>query len=38
MEELIIQQIENEIKRFDEILSMEDKNDLTLQEYKKNMQ
>lgn len=35
MEEIIIKRIEDEIKRFDEILSMEDKNNLTLQEYKK---
>lgn len=35
MEKLIIDRIKSEINRFDEILSMEDKNNLTLQEYKK---
>lgn len=35
MEKLIIKQIESEINRFDEILAMEDKDNLTLQEYKK---
>lgn len=35
MEKLIIDRIKSEINRFDEILAMEDKNNLTLQEYKK---
>ncbi len=35
MEELIIDRIESEIKRFDEILEMEDTDNKTLQEYKK---
>lgn len=34
MEQLIINKIESEIKRFDEILEMEDKDNLTLQSYK----
>ena len=34
MEQLIINKIESEIKRFDEILEMEDKDNLTLQAYK----
>jgi len=34
MEELIINKIESEIKRFDEILEMEDKDNKTLQIYK----
>lgn len=36
MEELIINKIKDEIKRFDEILQMEDKDNLTLQSYKNN--
>lgn len=36
MEELIINKIENEIKRFEEILQMEDENNLTLKQYKNN--
>ena len=36
MEELIINKIESEINRIDEILAMEDKDNLTLQMYKKN--
>ena len=35
MEELIIEQIKKEINRFEEILKIEDKENLTLQEYKK---
>lgn len=36
MEELIINTIESEINRFNEILEMEDKDNLTLQSYKNN--
>lgn len=36
MEELIINKIENEINRFNEVLVMEDKDNLTLQSYKNN--
>lgn len=36
MEELIINKIKDEIKRFDEILQMEDKDNQTLQSYKNN--
>lgn len=36
MEELIINKIKDEIKRFDEILQMEDKDNQTLQNYKNN--
>ena len=36
MEELIINKIKDEIKRFDEILLMEDKDNQTLQNYKNN--
>ena len=36
MEELIINKIESEINRFDEVLAMEDKDNLTLQDYKNN--
>ena len=35
MEELIIEQIKKEINRYEEILKIEDKGNLTLQEYKK---
>ncbi len=36
MEKLIINKIKSEISRFDEILQMEDKDNLTLQNYKHN--
>lgn len=36
MEQLIINKIESEINRFDEILQMQDKDNLTLQSYKNN--
>ena len=36
MEKIIINKIKSEIERFSEILEMEDKDNLTLQEYKKN--
>ena len=36
MEELIINKIESEINRFDEILQIEDKDNQTLQNYKNN--
>ncbi len=36
MEELIINKIESEINRFNEVLAMEDKDNLTLQSYKNN--
>lgn len=36
MEQLIINIIESEINRFDEILQMQDKDNLTLQSYKNN--
>ena len=36
MEELVINKIKSEISRFDEILQMEDKDNLTLQSYKNN--
>lgn len=36
MEQLIINTIESEINRFDEILQMQDKDNLTLQSYKNN--
>lgn len=35
MEEIIINRIEQEINRFNEILAMEEKDNLTLKEYKK---
>ena len=38
MEELVIKRIEDEIKRFNEILKIEDDNNLTLQEYKTKYQ
>lgn len=36
MEDLVINKIKSEINRFDEILQMEDKDNLTLQKYKNN--
>lgn len=36
MEQLIINKIESEINRFDEILQMQDTDNLTLQSYKNN--
>lgn len=36
MEQLIINKIESEIHRFDEILQMQDTDNLTLQSYKNN--
>lgn len=36
MEDLVINKIKSEINRFDEILQMEDKDNLTLQKYKSN--
>lgn len=36
MEELIIDKIKSEINRFNEVLAMEDKDNLTLQSYKNN--
>lgn len=36
MEELVINKIESEINRFDEVLAMEYKDNLTLQAYKNN--
>ncbi|MBR3163572.1 MAG: hypothetical protein IKF17_05695 [Clostridia bacterium] len=36
MEQLIINKIESEINRFNEVLTMEDKDNLTLQSYKNN--
>ena len=36
MEQLIINKIESEIKRFNEIIKMDDTDNLTLQSYKNN--
>ena len=36
MEDLIIKKLKDEINRFDEILTIEDKDNLTLQHYKNN--
>ena len=36
MEDLVINKIKSEINRFDGILQMEDKDNLTLQKYKNN--
>ena len=36
MEDIIINKIESEINRFNNILAMENKDNLTLQEYKNN--
>lgn len=36
MEDIIINKIESEVNRFNNILAMEDKDNLTLQEYKNN--